>query len=84
VNGDALKGVSVYSLFPEIRERIDNLEDRGPGFFSENQRYETLFIDQNGQKVYLGFSISPLTGADASLMGRTLIFNITTLKDELQ
>ena len=82
VNGDALRGVSVYSLFPEIRERIESLEDRGPGFFSENQRYETLFIDQNGQKVYLGFSISPLTGADASLMGHTLIFkDITTLKE---
>ena len=82
VNEEALKGVSVYSLFPEIRERIENLEDRGPGFFSENQRYETLFIDQNEQKVYLGFSISPLTGADASLMGHTLIFkDITTLKE---
>jgi two-component system sensor histidine kinase PilS (NtrC family) len=82
VNGEALKNVPVYNLFPEIRERIENLWKQELDPFSDYQRYETLFINQHQQKVYLGFSISPLTGPDGSLMGHTLIFkDISRLKE---
>ncbi len=50
--------------------------------FSDYQRYETQFIDPEGRKIYLGFSISPLTGPDGSLIGHTLIFqDITRFKE---
>ena len=50
--------------------------------FSDYQRYETQFINPEGKKIYLGFSISPLTGPDGSLIGHTLIFqDITRFKE---
>ncbi len=49
---------------------------------SDYQRYETQFINPEGKKIYLGFSISPLTGPDGSLIGHTLIFqDITRFKE---
>ena len=81
-NGDSLRNVSVYTLFPKILERIEQINKKSTGPSSEYQRYETPFIHPTGQRVHLGFSISPLTGPDGSLMGHTLIFqDITKFKE---
>jgi two-component system sensor histidine kinase PilS (NtrC family) len=49
---------------------------------NDYQRDETLFMDPQGKKVHLGFSISPLTDPDESLIGHTLIFqDITRFKE---
>jgi len=46
------------------------------------QRYETLLSNHDGRKMYLGFSISPLTDPEGSLIGHTLIFqDITKFKE---
>jgi two-component system sensor histidine kinase PilS (NtrC family) len=82
VSGDRLKQVSVYDLFPRIGGVIDEVKKNGPEALPDYQRYETLFVNQDNRKIYLGFSISPLTAADGSLMGYTLIFqDITRFKE---
>ena len=70
----ALKIVSIYELFPNIGEMIQNLRRQEPLSSYDYQRCETTFTHPEGQRLYLGFSISPLTGPDGSLMGYTLIF----------
>jgi two-component system sensor histidine kinase PilS (NtrC family) len=82
VGGERLKHVSVYDLFPRISGVIDEIKRKGPEAPQDYQRYETLFVSQDHRKIYLGFSISPLTAADGSLMGYTLIFqDITRFKE---
>jgi two-component system sensor histidine kinase PilS (NtrC family) len=49
---------------------------------SDYQRYETLLTNHDRRKIYLGFSISPLTDPEGSLIGHTLIFqDITKFKE---
>ena len=82
VNGESLKHVSVYDLFPRISGVIDEVKKKGSEAPPDYQRYETLFVNQGSRKIYLGFSISPLTAPDRSLMGYTLIFqDITRFKE---
>jgi len=82
VNGDGLRSVSAYDLFPKIQEVIDRIKRKGTGTSLDYQRYETLFTHPEGKRAYLGFSISPLTGPHGSLMGHTLIFqDITKFKE---
>jgi two-component system sensor histidine kinase PilS (NtrC family) len=82
VSGERLKDVSVYNLFPRISGVIDEIKKKGAEAFPDYQRYETLFVNPDGRKIYLGFSISPLTATDGSLMGYTLIFqDITRFKE---
>jgi two-component system sensor histidine kinase PilS (NtrC family) len=82
VNGGEWSNVSIYHLFPEIHEMIEETRRKTPASFLQYQRYETLFTHPEGRKIYLGFSISPLTGPDGSLMGHTLIFqDITKFKE---
>jgi two-component system sensor histidine kinase PilS (NtrC family) len=46
------------------------------------QRYETFFPNREGKRVHLGFSISPLTSPEGTLIGHTLIFqDITKFKE---
>jgi two-component system sensor histidine kinase PilS (NtrC family) len=82
LNGGGSKGISLYHLFPRISEVIEEVKKKGQGSAPDYRRYETLFINQEGSKVHLGFSISPLTHPDGSLMGHTLIFqDITKFKE---
>ena len=82
LDADALLDVSLYDLFPNIGEVIDQIGKKAIDPSTEYQRYETLFTIPDGQKIYLGFSISPLTALDGSLMGHTLIFqDITKFKE---
>ncbi len=79
---DRLKYLSVYDLFPKISAVIDHIKTTGSAAPSDYQRYETLFVTQGGKRLFLGFSISPLTAPDGSLMGYTLIFqDITRFKE---
>jgi two-component system sensor histidine kinase PilS (NtrC family) len=49
---------------------------------SDYQRYETVLNNHDEKKIYLGFSISPLTSPEGSLIGHTLIFqDITKFKE---
>jgi len=82
LNGEESKGISIYGLFPRINELIEEVKKKGQDSPSDYQRYETLFINHEGKKVHLGFSISPLPNPDGSLMGHTLIFqDITKFKE---
>jgi two-component system sensor histidine kinase PilS (NtrC family) len=82
VNGEGLRNVSAYDLFPKLQEVIDRIKRKGIETSLDYQRYETLFIHPEGKRVYLGFSISPLPGPHGSLMGHTLIFqDITKFKE---
>ena len=81
-NGEELKNVSIYHLFPKINEVIEKVKKKTSDLFSDYQRYETLLTNQDGRKIYLGFSISPLTDPEGSLIGHTLIFqDITKFKE---
>jgi two-component system sensor histidine kinase PilS (NtrC family) len=81
-NGEELINTSIYDLFPKINGVIDEFKKRASGSPSDYQRYETLLANEGRRKTYLGFSISPLTGPDGSLIGHTLIFkDITKFKE---
>ena len=81
-NGDSLKGTSIYSLFPKLNRMIEPVKEKVSAPSSEYTRYETLLTNRDGAKIYLGFSISPLTDPEGSLIGHTLIFqDITKFKE---
>ncbi|MBM4338093.1 MAG: PAS domain-containing protein [Deltaproteobacteria bacterium] len=80
--GAELKNASIYDLFPEMGGVVEELKQKAPDFFNNYQRYETILTVENGRTIYLGFSISPLTDPDGSLIGYTLIFqDITRFKE---
>ncbi len=79
---DQLKDTSVYALFPKINEVINELNQKTSDSNAGYQRYQTFLTNPEGQEIYLGFSISPLTGPEGSLIGHTLIFqDITKFKE---
>ena len=81
-NGKDIREVSIYNLFPTLNQITGKMMKHPFDSFSDYQRYETQFIDPEGRKIYLGFSISPLTSPDGSLIGHTLIFqDITRFKE---
>lgn len=80
--GVELKESFISDIFPEIGRHLDGLKKKWLSASSDYQRYETLLSDEQGRKVYLGFSISPLTDPEGSLIGYTLIFqDITRFKE---
>lgn len=82
LNGERPPEVSIYDLFPAFNRVTDETLENASDPLSDYQRYETQFINPGGKKIYLGFSISPLTGPDGSLIGHTLIFqDITRFKE---
>jgi two-component system sensor histidine kinase PilS (NtrC family) len=82
LNGQGWEEASIYNLFPRINRVIEEVEKKGHESPPDYQRYETLFVNHDGHKVHLGFSISPLTDPDGSLIGHTLIFqDITRFKE---
>jgi two-component system sensor histidine kinase PilS (NtrC family) len=79
---EKLKDTSVYDLFPNISRMIEQGKERASAPSPDYQRYETLLSNHDGAKIYLGFSISPLTDPEGSLIGHTLIFqDITKFKE---
>jgi two-component system sensor histidine kinase PilS (NtrC family) len=81
-NGKSLKDTSIYGLFPKINDVVEQVKKKVWEYSGDYQRYETLLSHHDGRKIYLGFSISPLTDAEGSLIGHTLIFqDITKFKE---
>jgi two-component system sensor histidine kinase PilS (NtrC family) len=81
-DGESLKDTSIYDLFPKINEVVEQVKMKVPESSSDYQRYETLLTNHEGGKLYLGFSFSPLTDPEGSLIGHTLIFqDITKFKE---
>jgi len=81
-SGEVLIARSIFDLFPEIGRALDQLRAKGSDAISDYQRYETVFAKDDENKIYLGFSISPLTNLEGSLIGHTLIFqDITRFKE---
>lgn len=81
-DGESLKDTSIYNLFPRINEVVEQVKKKVPESFSDYQRYETPLTNHDGKRIYLGFSISPLTYPEGSLIGHTLIFqDITKFKE---
>jgi two-component system sensor histidine kinase PilS (NtrC family) len=79
---ESLKDTSIYRLFPKISEMLEKIKSKVSESSPDYQRYETLLTDYDGRKLYLGFSISPLTDPEGSLIGHTLIFqDITKFKE---
>lgn len=82
LNGERLNELSIYELFPAMNAVIGEFEKKPSDPASDYQRYETASFNPQGEKVFLGFSISRLIGPDRSLMGYTLIFqDITRFKE---
>jgi two-component system sensor histidine kinase PilS (NtrC family) len=81
---ESLKDTSIYHLFPKISEMLEQVKRKTPAFFPDYQRYETLLTNDDGKKVHLGFSISPLTDPEESLIGHTLIFQDITKFREME
>lgn len=72
----------IYDLFPKMNEVMKEVGKKSFQDPPEYQRYETTLIDEKGRKIYLGFSISPLTDPDGQVIGHTLIFqDITRFKE---
>ena len=81
-NGESLKDTSIHDLFPKIDRMIEQVRNKASATSSDYQRYETLLANHDGRKLYLGFSISPLTDPEGSMVGHTLIFqDITKIKE---
>ncbi len=83
LSSDDSKGIFIHDLFPKIKEVIHALSNRKAGEeLSDYQRCESIFTHPDGRKVHLGFSISPLTNPEGTLIGHTLIFqDITRFKE---
>jgi two-component system sensor histidine kinase PilS (NtrC family) len=80
--GEELRNVSIYDLFPKINEAIEEVKRKTSDPSSDYQRYQAFLTNYEGKKLYLGFSISPLTDPEGSLIGHTLIFqDITRIKE---
>src|SRR4030042_660506 len=80
--GESLKDTSIYRLFPKISVMLEKVKSKVSESSLDYQRYETLLTDYDGRNLYLGFSISPLTDPEGSLIGHTLIFqDITKFKE---
>ncbi|MBN2244778.1 MAG: PAS domain S-box protein, partial [Candidatus Aminicenantes bacterium] len=82
--GESLEDTSIYCLFPKISEMLEKVKSKVSESSPDYQRYETLLTDHDGKKLYLGFSISPLTDPEGSLIGHTLIFQDITKFKELE
>ncbi|MFB3886817.1 MAG: nitrogen regulation protein NR(II) [Thermodesulfobacteriota bacterium] len=81
-NSQQLKDVSIYDLFSKIHEALEEVKKKGVDSSLNYQRYQTLFTNDGGSNIHLGFSISPLTDPTGSLIGHTLIFqDITKFKE---
>jgi two-component system sensor histidine kinase PilS (NtrC family) len=81
-DGESLKDTSIYNLFPGINEVVEQVKRKIPESFSDYRRYETLLTNHDSKRIYLGFSISPLSDPEGSLIGHTLIFqDITKFKE---
>jgi two-component system sensor histidine kinase PilS (NtrC family) len=81
-NEAELKDTSIHDLVPKIDGVLDQVKRKIPGPTSDYQRYETILTNHDGKNIYLGFSISPLTDPEGSLIGHTLIFqDITKFKE---
>jgi two-component system sensor histidine kinase PilS (NtrC family) len=81
-NEEKVKDTSIYDLFPKINNMIEQTRRNTSVPFPDYQRYETLLSNHDARKIYLGFSISPLTDPEGSLIGHTLIFqDITKFKE---
>ncbi|OGP98991.1 MAG: hypothetical protein A2026_00545 [Deltaproteobacteria bacterium RBG_19FT_COMBO_46_12] len=81
-NREELKSTSIFDLFPNIHDVLEQVKKKLSNPSSDYQRYETLLANHHDKKIYLGFSISPLTNPDESLIGHTLIFqDITKFKE---
>jgi two-component system sensor histidine kinase PilS (NtrC family) len=81
-NEESLKKTSIYDLFPNIHEVVEQVRRKVSESPSDYQRYETLLTNHDRRKIFLGFSISPLTDPEGSLIGHTLIFqDITKFKE---
>jgi two-component system sensor histidine kinase PilS (NtrC family) len=81
-NGGDLENTSIFELFPNINDVLEQVKKKISKPSSDYQRYETLLTHPHGKKIYLGFSISPLTDPEGSLIGHTLIFqDITKFKE---
>jgi two-component system sensor histidine kinase PilS (NtrC family) len=81
-NRESLEDTFIFNLFPKIGETIEQLKERVSEPSSHYQRYEALLTNPDGKKLYLGFSISPLTDPEGSWIGYTLIFqDITKFKE---
>jgi two-component system sensor histidine kinase PilS (NtrC family) len=83
-NQDSLKDTSIYDLFAKIDEVVRQVRMKPPECSFDYQRYETLLTNHDGKKIYLGFSISPLTDPDGALIGHTLIFQDVTRFKEME
>ncbi len=81
-NGEELKYTSIFDLFPNIHDVLEQIKKKLSKPSSDYQRYETLLTNHPNKNIYLGFSISPLTNPEGSLIGHTLIFqDITNFKE---
>jgi len=81
-SGEELKNVFIYDLFLNIDGIIGEAKTKSSDPLFDYQRYETVFANHNGKRIYFGFSVSPLTDPEGSLIGHTLIFqDITKFKE---
>jgi len=81
-NREELKSTSIFDLFPNIHDVLEQVKKKLCNPSSDYQRYETLLTNHHDKNIYLGFSISPLTNPEESLIGHTLIFqDITKFKE---
>lgn len=80
--GEELENLSLFDLFPEMTKVLEKMKKSVILSSSDYQRYEMLLTDETKKKSYLGFSISPLTDPNGSVIGHTLIFqDITRFKE---
>lgn len=81
-NGGKLENTSIFDLFPKLNDILEEIKKKEFKSSSDYQRYETLLINPPEEKIFLGFSISPLTNPEGLLIGHTLIFqDITKFKE---
>ena len=84
LDGKDSDSLAVRELLPDVSRAIGMMENPGTGTSANLQRGEIPFVQAEGKKVHLGFSISPLAGPGETPMGHTLIFQDITRYKEME
>jgi two-component system sensor histidine kinase PilS (NtrC family) len=82
LNGETLRHRPIRELFPGIEEVLERIRTKPLDPLLAYERFETVHWTREGKKIHLGFSMTPLTNAQGTWIGYTLIFqDITRFKE---
>lgn len=82
LSAEAFRNRPIQELFPGIEAALERMKAKPLDPLLAYERFETVHLTSEGRRINLGFSITPLTNAQGTWIGYTLIFqDITRFKE---